>query len=72
MNGLEFTEAVDKGRPDIAIVVTSGFLKVPKNDLPSRIPFVAKPNDVGHVVNHTRELIFRSHEEDCFAHAFKP
>jgi CheY-like chemotaxis protein len=72
MNGLKLAESVHEGRPDIAIVLTSGFLKVAKNDLPRKIPFVAKPYDVSHVINHIQEMIFRPSEEDCFPQAIKP
>ncbi len=72
MNGLKLAEVRDWVRPDMAIFLTSGFLKLPESDLPSRIPFLSKPYDVGHVINHIREVILRPGANDCFAQPFKP
>lgn len=71
MNGLKLAKVVHKVRPDMAIILTSGFLKIPKMDLPSRIPFLSKPYDVSHVINHIRELILRPSGNDCFVQPFK-
>jgi DNA-binding NtrC family response regulator len=72
MNGVELAELVHTIRPEMAIMLTSGFLKVPKSELPARIPFVPKPYDVSRVINHIRELILQRGSKDCFAEPFKP
>jgi len=72
MNGLRLAELVHKVRPDMAIILTSGFLKVPKNDLPGRIPFLSKPYDVRDVINHIQALVPHAGSNDCFAASFKP
>jgi two-component system, response regulator PdtaR len=59
MNGLKLAELVSHSRPEIAILLTSGYLKVPKNDLPIQVPFLSKPYEIGRVVNHIREQTVR-------------
>jgi CheY-like chemotaxis protein len=59
MDGLKLAALVRQNRPDVAILLTSGYLKIPKNDLPGKIPFFSKPYEVDRVVNHIRELRVR-------------
>lgn len=59
MDGLKLAALVSESRPDVAILLTSGYLKVPKNELPGKVPFFSKPYEVDRVVNHIRELTVR-------------
>ncbi len=58
IDGLQLAELVQLSRPDMAIL-TSGYLKIPKNDLPYQFEFVSKPYDVSRVVSHIRGLTIR-------------
>lgn len=71
MDGLKHIEVVHQSRLNMAIMLTCGFLKVHKSSLPREIPFVSKPYDIRHVINHIRELISHLHGKDCFAQPFK-
>ncbi len=59
LDGLQLARIVRKTWPHVAIILTSGHLKVGKGDLPVDAPFLSKPYDVGRVVNHIRELARR-------------
>lgn len=59
IDGMKLAELVQLSHPDMAILLTSGYLKVPKSDLPYQFAFVAKPYDVSRVVNHIRGLTVR-------------
>ncbi len=72
MEGLKVAALVRQTRPDVAILLTSGYLKIPKHDLPGMIPFFSKTYEVDRVVNHIRELTVRRCGKVCFAPAFTP
>ena len=59
MDGLKLAKLVRETQPDVAIILTSGYLKIPKNDLPGKVPFISKPYEIDLVVNHIRELTLR-------------
>lgn len=59
MDGLNLARLVLQMNPDVAILLTSGYLKMAKNDLPGRVPFISKPYEIDLVVNHIRELTVR-------------
>ena len=54
MSGLDLAHIIRQSRPDIAILLTSGFLKLPRSELPSDVAYVGKPYDISHVVRHIR------------------
>lgn len=56
MDGLTLSSVVRQSRPDIPIILTSGYLRVPKNELPRGARFFSKPYDTRRVVNHIRDL----------------
>jgi DNA-binding NtrC family response regulator len=58
MDGLKLAKLVGQTHPDMAILLTSGYLKIPKNDLPETVGFIAKPYEIDVVVNHIRDLTF--------------
>lgn len=58
MDGLKLAKLVSQTHPDMAILLTSGYLKIPKNDLPETVGFIAKPYEIDVVVNHIRDLTF--------------
>ena len=55
MDGLALAKAVRARRPDVTILLTSGYLKVALNDLPDQLPFFSKPYEISRVINHIRE-----------------
>lgn len=57
MDGLKLAQLARQSHPAISIVLTSGYLKVPKNDLPPEAVYFSKPYDVDLVVNHLRERV---------------
>ena len=57
MNGLDLARHVRLSNPDIAIILTSGYLKITKHDLPIETPFFSKPYEIDSVVNHIRSLM---------------
>lgn len=59
MNGLKMAECIQQSHPNVAIMLTSGHLKIPKNSLPARVPFLPKPYEVDGIVTHIRALIAR-------------
>ncbi|MBP2547945.1 CheY-like chemotaxis protein [Neorhizobium galegae] len=59
MDGLKLAHRVHRAHPHVALLLTSGYLKIPKNDLPVKVPFLPKPYEVGHVVNHLRDLVLQ-------------
>ena len=59
MDGLELARHVKQSRPDMLVLITSGFLKVAKRDLPTEIRYFSKPYDVGSVVKHILERTAR-------------
>ena len=59
MDGLKLAKLVRHSRPDVGIILTSGYLKIPRTDLPGKVPFLSKPYEVDRVVNHIRELTAR-------------
>ncbi|WP_037088031.1 response regulator [Neorhizobium vignae] len=66
IDGLKLAGLVRQARPDVAILLTSGYLKIPKNDLPGKTPFFSKPYEVDRVVDQIRELTARKHGKVCF------
>jgi two-component system, response regulator PdtaR len=72
IDGLHLTKIVLNSRPEVAILLTSGYLKVPKGDLPEQIPFLSKPYDVGRVINHIRQQKAHSGRTDCVGAVFRP
>ncbi|AOF93226.1 response regulator [Sinorhizobium sp. RAC02] len=54
MDGLALAKAVRELRPDVMILLTSGYLRVALNDLPDQFPFFSKPYEIGRVINHIR------------------
>ena len=59
MDGLNLARLVRQMNPGVAILLTSGYLKMSKNDLPGTVPFISKPYEIDRVVNHIRELTVR-------------
>lgn len=57
MDGLNLARLVRQSHPEISILLTSGYLKIEKNELPPKTIYFSKPYDVGHVVNHIRERV---------------
>ncbi|WP_245409272.1 response regulator [Shinella sp. WSJ-2] len=55
MDGLELAKAVRELRPDVAILLTSGYLKVPLSDVSDQFPFFSKPYEIGRIINHIKE-----------------
>jgi len=55
LDGLQLAKIVYQSRPDIAILLTSGYLKVARTELPPNSLFLSKPYDVNDVINHIRE-----------------
>ncbi len=43
MNGLELAEEVDKVRPEVGLIVTSGAMSLSDDELPDHGTFIAKP-----------------------------
>ncbi len=58
IDGLVLTQRARQSHPKIAILLTSGYLKIDKSELPPETAFFSKPYDVDHVVNHIRERVF--------------
>lgn len=58
MDGLKLAKLVTQSHPEMAILLTSGYLKIPKNDLPGTVGFISKPYEIDALVNHIRELTF--------------
>ena len=54
MDGLALAKAVRELRPDVMILLTSGYLRVALYDLPDQFPFFSKPYEIGRVINHIR------------------
>ena len=72
MDGLDLANLVRQSRPEVAFLLTSGYLKIPRNDLPGKIPFFSKPYEVDGIVNHIRKLTIGRRQKVCFAAAFAP
>jgi DNA-binding NtrC family response regulator len=70
MDGLKLAKLVRHSRPELAILLTSGYLKIPKNDIPGKLPFLSKPYEIDAVVNHIRELTIHQNRKDCAAVVF--
>ncbi len=54
MSGLALAKAVREQRPNITILLTSGYPKVPLNDESGQFPLFSKPYDIVRVINHIR------------------
>lgn len=70
MDGLKMATLVRQSRPDMQILLTSGYLKVSKNDLPWKIPFISKPYEVDRVVSHIRSMTGQLGESICLGPSF--
>ena len=57
IDGLKLARLARLSHPKISILITSGYLKIAKNELPPETVYFSKPYDVGHVVNHIREHV---------------
>jgi two-component system, response regulator PdtaR len=57
MNGLKLAATVHDRWPPIKIIVTSGRVRVHRNDLPEDALFVPKPYDNSQVISTLREMV---------------
>ena len=56
LNGVELARMVHQLRPDVQVLVTSGVMRVQRDDLPEGGHFVPKPNDASQVAQLIRNL----------------
>lgn len=56
-NGVELAHMVSERRPDVVILVTSGAMKIHRNDLPEGGQFIPKPYRGEHVAKLIEELV---------------
>ncbi|NEI73111.1 response regulator [Rhizobium lusitanum] len=56
MNGLDLAKKVRQSHPQMSIIVTSGFLKMSKDELPPEVRYIGKLYDIADVVRQIREL----------------
>jgi CheY-like chemotaxis protein len=56
ISGLDLARLVSQSRPDISIVISSGYLRMPKDELPGNVSFISKPYDIERVVKQIRGL----------------
>lgn len=56
MNGLDLAKQVRQSHPNMSIIVTSGFLKMPKDELPPEVQYIGKLYDIADVIRQIREL----------------
>ena len=57
MDGLKLAHYVRGRWPPVKIVVTSGLVKVSREDLPTGAVFIKKPYHPGHIAGKFRELL---------------
>lgn len=57
ISGLDLARLVSQSRPDISIVISSGYLRMPKDELPGNVSFISKPYDIERVVKQIRGLV---------------
>ncbi len=57
LNGVELARLVHQRRPDVQVLVTSGVMRVSRDDLPKGGHFVPKPYDASQVAALIRNLV---------------
>lgn len=57
LNGVELARLVHQRRPDVQVLVTSGVMRVSRNDMPEGSHFVPKPYDASQIAELIRTLI---------------
>ena len=57
MDGLELAKKVNSDRPEMALIVTSGHVRVPDCKLPDHGTFLPKPYHTGRLVDLVREKL---------------
>jgi CheY-like chemotaxis protein len=57
MNGLDLAHQVSQVRPDVGLVVTSGAMAIPNQDLPDHGTFLAKPYPTQRLVDLIAEKL---------------
>jgi CheY-like chemotaxis protein len=57
LNGVELARLVHQRRPDVQVLVTSGVMRVSRDDLPEGGHFVPKPYDASQVAALIRNLV---------------
>jgi CheY-like chemotaxis protein len=57
LNGVELARLVHQRRPDVQVLVTSGVMRVSRDDLPEGGHFVPKPYDASQVAALIRTLV---------------
>ncbi len=56
MSGIELARLLRSSRPCVTITLTSGYLKLPKGELPPEVGYIPKPYDIDHVLRQIRPL----------------
>ncbi len=54
MSEVELAHILRKSRPEMSITLTSGYLKLPKEELPPEVGYIPKPYDVDYVLRQIR------------------
>ncbi len=57
LNGVELARLVHERRPDVQVLVTSGVMKISRDDLPEGGHFVPKPYDAFQIARLIRDLV---------------
>ena len=57
MDGLELAKKVNSDRPEMALIVTSGHVRVPDSRIPDHGTFLPKPYHTGRLVDLVREKL---------------
>lgn len=57
MNGVELAMLVHERRPDVQVLVTSGVMRLQKDDLPGGGCFIPKPYDASQVAALIRDIV---------------
>jgi CheY-like chemotaxis protein len=65
MDGLKLARLVSQSRPELAVLLTSGYLKIPRNELPGKAHFFSKPYDVNRIIDHLRGIGTSERGADC-------
>lgn len=56
MSGIELACILRNSWPKVTITLTSGYLKLPKGELPPEVGYIPKPYDIDHVLRQIRPL----------------
>jgi CheY-like chemotaxis protein len=56
MSGIELAGILRNSRPGVTVTLTSGYLKLPKGELPPEVGYIPKPYDIDHVLRQIRPL----------------